>query len=135
MKLILDTNTVLSAIFKPQNRQAEVLSLWRANRFEWLTCTQQLEEFADVLSRPKIFSRIAGGSGTAQRLIEEMHTGCTFFQLLPPFAAVCRDVGDDYLVALLVQARASYLITGDNDLLVLKNQFPIVSVPEFLDRL
>jgi uncharacterized protein len=135
MNLILDTNTILSALFKPENRQAEMLHLWRAHRFEWLTCTQQLEEIADVLSRPRIFTRIVGGSATAQRLIEEMHTRCSFFPLSPPFVSVCRDAKDDYLVALLVQARASYLITGDNDLLVLKTQYPIATVPEFLDRL
>ena len=135
MKLLLDTNTVLSAIFKPQNRQAEVLGLWRTKHFEWLTCTQQLQEIADVLSRPRIFNRIVGGTGAAQQLIEEIHAACTFYPLFPPFPAVCRDVEDDYLVALLVQARANCLITGDKDLLVLKDQFPIVSVTEFLDRL
>ena len=135
MNLILDTNTVLSALFKPQNRQAEMLHLWRSHRFEWLTCTQQLEEIGNVLSRPRIFTRIAGGSATAQRLIEEMHARCTFFPLSPPFPPVCRDAKDDYLVALLAQAGASYLVTGDNDLLVLKHLYPIATVPEFLDRL
>ncbi|MBP8019606.1 MAG: putative toxin-antitoxin system toxin component, PIN family [Hylemonella sp.] len=135
MKLILDTNTVLSALFKPQNRQAELLRLWRMHQFEWLVCTQQLEEIANVLSRPRIFTRIAGGSTGAQGLVEEMHAHCTFHPLSPPFPSLCRDAKDDYLVALLLQARASYLITGDNDLLALKNQLPIATVPDFLDRL
>lgn len=33
---------------------------------------------------------------------------------------LCRDAADDYLLALAIEAKAHYLVTGDQDLLVLK---------------
>ncbi len=135
MKLILDTNTVLSAVFKPTNKQAQILSLWRSGGFDWVTCTQQLLEISDVLSRPKIIQRIVGGSATAQDLVAQMYAGCVMQALMPPFPSLCRDAKDDYLLALLQQSKANFLITGDNDLLVLNHQFSIFTTTQFLDRL
>lgn len=135
MRLILDTNTVLSALFKPHNSQAAVIAQWRKGGFEWLTCSMQLEELARVLMRPKILQRITGGAVTARQVVEQMHAVCELYPLAPPFPAICRDPKDDYLVALLVQSRASFLVTGDKDLLVLNDQLPILTVRELIDRL
>lgn len=136
MKLILDTNTVLSALFKPQSRAAAIIRMWRDDVFEWVSCGRQLEELSRVLARPKIIVRIPGGFATAQAFVQEMHAGCTFLALPEPHPAVCRDPKDDYLIALLVQARPMHLLTGDKDLLVLKEKWPaILTATEFLDRL
>ena len=136
MKLALDTNTVLSALFKSESRAAAITRLWREDAFEWVSCCQQLEELSRVLARPKIITRIAGGAATAQAFVQQMHAGCTFHPLTPPYPAVCRDPKDDYLMALLTQARPMHLITGDKDLLVLKEKWPaILTATEFLDRL
>ena len=136
MKLALDTNTVLLALFKSESRAAAITRLWREDAFEWVSCGQQLEELSRVLARPKIITRIAGGAATAQAFVQQMHAGCTFHPLTPPYPAVCRDPKDDYLMALLTQARPMHLITGDKDLLVLKEKWPaILTATEFLDRL
>lgn len=47
---------------------------------------------------------------------------------------ICRDPDDNYLLALAKDAKANFLITGDKDLLSLKQfeQTLIVSLPEFL---
>lgn len=53
----------------------------------------------------------------------------------------CRDPKDDYLLELAVQAKAIYLVSGDSDLLELKNvgDCRIMTVAEFeaewLDKL
>ena len=136
MKLILDTNTVLSALFKPQSRASAIIQMWRDDVFEWLSCDQQLEELTRVLARPKIITRIVGGPTTAQAFVQEMHAGCTLYPLVQPYASVCRDPKDDYLMALLIQARPMHLISGDKDLQVLNDKWPaILTATEFLDRL
>ena len=47
---------------------------------------------------------------------------------------VVRDVKDDYLIALAEKSKAHYLITGDNDLLVLKKigRTEIIPMSEFM---
>ena len=136
MKLILDTNTALSALFKPESRAATIIQMWRDNAFEWLSCAQQLEELTRVLARPKIIARVAGGSLTAQAFVQSMHAGCTFYPLAPPYLPVCRGPKDDYLMALLMLGRPMHLISGDKDLQVLREKWPaILTATEFLDRL
>lgn len=136
MKLILDTNTVLSSLFKPESPPSAIIQMWRQDVFEWVSCDQQLEELSRVLCRPKIISRIAGGMDTAQAFVQQMYVGCTFYPLVPPYVPVCRDPKDDYLIALLQQAKPMHLLTGDKDLLVLKDKWPaVLTATEFLNRL
>lgn len=95
-----------------------------------------MEELIRVLARPRIILRIADGVITAQALVQQMHAGCTFHSLEPPYPAVCRDPKDDYLIALFTQSQPMHFITGDKDLLVLKGKWPaILTATEFLDRL
>jgi uncharacterized protein len=53
-----------------------------------------------------------------------------------PYPAVCRDPGDDYLVALARTAVVDALVTGDRDLLELDDIGVAVITPrELVDRL
>ena len=45
-----------------------------------------------------------------------------------------RDPDDDYLLALAIDRRA-YLVTGDQDLLVLGDDFPILTPAQFAAKL
>jgi len=46
---------------------------------------------------------------------------------------LCRDIKDNYLLSLAIDSNADFLITGDNDLLVLENvkKTRIVKFTEF----
>jgi predicted nucleic acid-binding protein len=50
---------------------------------------------------------------------------------------VSRDAKDDYLLALSIDSNAKYLVTGDNDLLVLGKiaNTKIITMSEFLEIL
>ena len=50
--------------------------------------------------------------------------------------SACRDRKDNHLLALAVDGQADYLITGDNDLLVLSlfRDIPIVTPVRFIDE-
>jgi putative PIN family toxin of toxin-antitoxin system len=50
---------------------------------------------------------------------------------------LCRDAKDNYLLSLAIDSDADFLITGDNDLLVLENvrKTRILKFTEFVNRL
>jgi len=54
--------------------------------------------------------------------------------LLPPFPRICRDPKDDYLLAYAESGHTDFLVTYDEDLLVLDGRFPfrVVRPPDFL---
>jgi len=86
-----------------------------------------------VLSRPKFKKYISK---------EDLNTLMLFFNEFGELVNVSskvklsRDANDDFLLALAKDGKATFLITGDKDLLVLKkiNQTKIVSISDFLNR-
>lgn len=79
---------------------------------------EMLEELAEVLSRPKFKEIIS------YKQIKEL------FSLIDGYAVIvspqqkidiCRDKKDNFLLEVALEAKAEYLVTGDNDLLVLNN--------------
>jgi uncharacterized protein len=81
-----------------------------------ITCNEQLLELSEVFMKPKIKKYF-----TQEQVVE-------FFELLDESAEnvatktrtnICRDSKDNYLIALAIDSKADFLITGDKDLLEL----------------
>lgn len=85
-------------------------------RLQLLCSEDLLAELADVLDRPRIQAFVSPEDALLLRQLYAQEA--TFFE---PGAnpKVCRDPQDDYLLALAEAARADYLVTRDEDLLVL----------------
>ena len=135
MRIILDTNVLLSALLSERSPPANLLNLWRRGRFSLLCCDAQLDELRRVTRYPKIRERLS--PALAGRLINELRGLAEMIGDLPE-VDICRDPWDNYLLALAEAGRAEYLVTGDKaDLLVMKRHGPaaIVTVRQVLDRL
>lgn len=82
-----------------------------------LVCSEELlAELGDVLARPRIKERIPQGAAGLFSLLYAQKA--VFLDPGPP-PQVCRDPNDDYLLSLAVAGAADYLVTRDEDLLVL----------------
>jgi putative PIN family toxin of toxin-antitoxin system len=82
-------------------------------------------ELEDVLSRPKIASRLDAEA------LDQVRRAITAAPVTPdpPAAAVSRDPKDDYLIALAQRSEAACLVSGDEDLTVLTDVAPPVRTP------
>ena len=141
MRALLDTNVLISSLL-PSTHQARTIdvivdaALGRA--YTLLLPPDLLDELADkVAASPFLAARI-----TAERIDSFSAALRASAEPLPPLAQppppLCRDPDDDYLLAYAEQGRADYLVTGDDDLLALKDldlPFDIVSPAEFLSIL
>ena len=76
-----------------------------------------LEEIRDVTSRSKFAKYFP--KEDVESLIEFMQLIGEVFEPKQQ-VTLCRDEADDYLLALAIEAKANYLVTGDQDLLVLQ---------------
>lgn len=130
---MLDTSLLVSAALFEGSvpRQAFELAFRRG---EVLASSQTLTELKDVLARRK-FDRYVS---------EEMRLRflANFLNLTTPIEiteniAACRDPKDDKFLELAVSGGATYLVTGDSDLLVLHpfRGISILTPADFLDRL
>lgn len=132
MRLVIDTNILVSALLAGTSLPAHLIVLWREGLFDLLTSPEQLDELMRVTRYPKIRQRLA--PALAGRLINELRDIAVVISNLPA-VTVCPDPYDNYLLALAAAGAADFLVTGDKrDLLGLKlyEGAKIVTVRDFL---
>jgi putative PIN family toxin of toxin-antitoxin system len=132
VRLVIDTNILISALFDETSLPARLIAQWRDGRFSLLTATEQLDELMRVTRYPKIRECLA--PALAGRFINELRDIAVVVNRLPTIDA-CTDPNDNYLLAMVSAGRADFLVTGDKrDLLgiALYDGARIVTVRDFL---
>lgn len=135
LRVVLDTNVVLSALvfrspFADRLRQA-----WHSGEFRPLASAATVQELLRVLAYPKFRLPVDG----QQELLAD-YLPCTSTIRIPrppPKVPACRDPHDRPFLELASAGRAHLLVSGDRDLLALAGQatFEIIRPADFLLRL
>ncbi len=130
-RCVFDTNAVVSALLFSRSVPRQALS--RALHIGTLLMSQALSgELDEVLDRPR-FDRYV----TRQQRAAFLRNLLRMAMSVPITETVraCRDPKDDKILELAVNGNANYIITGDDDLLVM-NPFrgiAIIGPAEFLE--
>ncbi len=117
MRVVLDTNILISSLITSVSTSAQVLALWRSRRLDLLTCAQQLEEFARATRYPQVRARLS--PAVAGALLNRVRDRAMVLENLPKLD-IAPDPDDSYLLALAAAGEAKFLVTGDKPLLGLK---------------
>jgi len=117
MRLILDTNILLSAFLSPLGAPAKLLDAWERKTFTLVACDALIAELRDAAGRP--FSRARLRASAAELLAAGLRDFSVFCQNLPS-GPIAPDPKDSYLLALADASQAEFLVTGDKQLLSLK---------------
>lgn len=131
MRVILDTNILLSGLIAPSGLPAGLIEAWLDRRFTLVSHALQLDELRDVSRRDKIRALVRPFE--VGRLVNQIAVIAELPQRLPPVER-SRDPRDDFLLALCEAGNVDRLVTGDkDDLLVLARhgQTHIVSAAHF----
>lgn len=136
MRIVLDTNVIISRYLTPQGRVARIVDLWEQGAFDLLISEVILKEYARVLRYPRL--RPVHHLTDAQ-LAEIDESFLEFAELVAPEktpSVIKNDPDDDHFLACADSGGADCLVTGDPHLLKLGscNQVPILSPADFLDR-
>lgn len=118
MRLVLDTNVVLSALLwggKPRL----LLEAAREDRVELFTSTPLLAELTDILSRRKFEDKIAASMLTVDDIVDG-YAALTTIVRPGPIARIALDPDDDAVIATAEAAKADLIVSGDSHLLGLK---------------
>src|ERR1700674_164037 len=110
MRVVLDTNILVSALIAPAGNPAAIYNAWEQGKFTLLTCAEHLDELRATLQKPRVAKRIKPYK--AGRLVNEIKD---LAEAIGPLPRVERspDPSDDFLLALSEAGKADYLVTGD----------------------
>jgi putative PIN family toxin of toxin-antitoxin system len=110
MRVVLDTNVLVSALIIQTGNPAAIYGAWQEGRFTLLTCAEHLDEVRATLRKPALAERIKPYKAGA--LVNEMKNLAEIVEGLPSVRR-SPDPSDDFLLALCEAGRADYLVTGD----------------------
>lgn len=121
-RVVLDTNTVLSALVFSHGRVAALRDAWRNGTCEPLISTSTADELIRALAYPKFKLDPVEQS----ELLADYLPWCRTVVIPdePPKTPPCRDPFDIPFLQLAVVGKADFLVTGDADLLSIKAKIP-----------
>lgn len=112
MRVILDTNILLSGLISSRGTPARLIEAWLDRRFILISHALQLDELREVSRREKIRALIRPAE--AGRMINQIMLVADMPDALPRVGR-SRDPRDDFLLALCDAGQADWLVTGDKD--------------------
>ena len=113
MRIVLDTNVLLSALLSPHGSPDAIYRAWQKDRFDLVTSSAQIDElrrasryskFKDVLQPHRV--------GT---MVNNMRRSVMLDALPPlPKGIEVTDPNDGFLLSMAMVGEADYLVTGDH---------------------
>ena len=134
IRVVLDTNIIVSATILRKGHSAQVLDLWREEKIELAVSLPILEEMEKVLKQARIIRQQSMAQQDVKALIEGFRESGILTSGRLDLEVVTEDPEDDKFIICAVEARADYIVSGDTHLLKLKEYQGIRIVPprEFL---
>ena len=130
MKVVLDTNVLISALIKAGKPRELFFRL--AEEKMLILSRQILEEFLEVAEDPRVKKYVKEQETAA--FLNSLRDATKIVEVKSKFRAVKGDPDDDVFVNTAYDGKADYIVSGDNHLLSLGEfrEIKIVTVDEML---
>ena len=131
-KVIIDTNLWIS--FLIGKKLASLKDFIVEEKVILIICEQLLTEIKEVTSRPKIKKYFP--EAKVDELIDFLELYAENYEIILK-VELCRDLKDNFLLDLALKSNAQFIVTSDNDLLVLEKlkNTEIIGFKEFERRM
>ncbi len=119
IRAVVDTNALISGIISPLGAPAEIVLRWQQGDFLLITSPVLLNELWRVLAYPRIADRLHWSEEERSQFVESFETLALITPGTLRLPGVTRDPKDDPVVACAVEGKAEFIVSGDQDLLIL----------------
>ncbi len=133
LRVVLDINVLLSGIAYPASIPGKIMAAWRHGSIDVVLSDFILDELRRVL--PRLQTRHGLTKNEINDLVDSLTLLAETVEPEAGLEAALRDANDQPVLGTLLAARsasgASYLVTGDKDLLALADRNPIITPARF----
>ncbi len=116
MRVVLDTNILVSGVISAGRPPRRLLDGVRAHSFELCSSATLLAELLDVLSREKFAARLIQVSSSAQGTVADLRRLAFMVAPLAVPRMIEHDADDDHVVACALADQADLIVSGDKHL-------------------
>jgi uncharacterized protein len=113
LRAVIDTHVLIAGILWRGPPHA-LLEHVRAGTVSLISSPALLAELADVIGRAKLEAILQRTNTSRERSLVEVRRLAAVIEPLPLPQPVCRDPGDDEVLALATAAKADLVVSGDN---------------------
>ncbi|MCC6562624.1 MAG: putative toxin-antitoxin system toxin component, PIN family [Xanthomonadales bacterium] len=131
MRVVLDTNVLVSGLAYPGSVPGRIVGAWRQGGLDVALSRYILDELSRVLPR---MSRLTLTAAEILDLVDSLRFIADVVEPDESHGEVLRDPADAPVLATWKAANAQYLITGDKDLLAVAAKYPIITPADFWAR-
>lgn len=137
LRVVLDSSVLVSAFLTEGGTTAALLDHYRRGAFALCCSPWIVGEVERALLRPRNIGRYRYTAEDVREFLDGLARSAQFFRDAPQVPVVTRDPSDDQVIACALAAEADYLVTGDDDMLVLGEHegIRIVTPRAFLELL
>lgn len=119
MRIVLDTNVLVSALIG-RGPSSRLIEAHDGGLFELVPSAELVAEFDAASNRPDIIERIVFGQRSTQPALAALVSCAALVQPGHVPMDTVRDVKDVIVLACAIGGRADIIVTGNKDLLVLR---------------
>ena len=133
-RFVLDTNVLISALLFSQGRLSWIRLAWQSGAFRPVVSRETVNELIRVLCYPKFQLT----EEDRLELLDDYLPWCESLEIpVSTQVVACRDPSDRPFLELALVSDAEGIVTGDKDLLEIREEFsvPIISPQEFRNQL
>ena len=132
LRVVLDTNVLVSGIAYPASVPGRIVATWRQGGLDVALSRYILDELSRVL--PRLNHRLNWSEADFADFIDILAINVDMVEPVAISDMDLRDAADQPVLGTLLAAKADYLVTGDRDLLALAARYPIITPAEFWSR-
>jgi putative PIN family toxin of toxin-antitoxin system len=123
VRIVLDTNTLVSGVISPGGAPRQLLNAARSQMFDLCSSAVLMAELQDVLSREKFATRLAQAGLIPMDIVRELRRMSYMNAPTSVPRVVLDDPDDDHVLACAVAAQADLIDSGDKHLHGLGGQY------------
>lgn len=137
LRVVVDTNVFISGLILLTRYPNQVIALWQERSIQVVVSRLLIDEILAILQRPKIRQKYGVTTTDCQVIVQLLERYAFFQESIVSSEVSVRDPKDQFLLDLALTSQADYLITGDEDLLILASNeqmkpLKIVSPKDFV---